>query len=56
MLNLSEPYQGGGSASVARETFTWVNTMIGNVKNSMHGPYHAVSDRHLPRYLAELCY
>lgn len=34
----------------------WVNTIIGNVKNSMHGSYHTISDRHLPRYLAEFCY
>ena len=47
---------GGGPASVAIEAFTWVNTMIGNVKNSFHGTYHAVSARHLPRYLAEFCY
>ena len=30
--------------------------MIGIVKNSMHGSYHAISERHLPRYLAEFCY
>ena len=36
--------------------FHWVNTMIGNVKNAIHGTYHAVSERHLPRYLAEFCY
>ena len=30
--------------------------MIGNVKNAIHGTYHAVSERHLPRYLAEFCY
>lgn len=36
--------------------FKWVNTMIGNVKNAIHGTYHAVSKRHLPRYLAEFCY
>lgn len=47
---------GGGPASVSLEAFTWINTMIGNVKNSMHGSYHAISDRHLPRYLAEFCY
>ena len=33
--------------------FHWVNTMIGNVKRSIHGTYHAVSSKHLPRYLAE---
>ncbi|MBU0909053.1 MAG: transposase, partial [Proteobacteria bacterium] len=30
--------------------------MIGNVKNALHGTYHHVSTRHLPRYLAEFCY
>ena len=38
------------------KVFEWVNTMIGNVKNAIHGTYHAVSKRHLPRYLAEFCY
>lgn len=47
---------GGGPSSVKLEAFTWINTMIGNVKNSMHGSYHAVSDKHIPRYLAEFCY
>jgi hypothetical protein len=30
--------------------------MIGNVKNAATGTYHAVSGKHLPRYLAELNY
>lgn len=47
---------GGGPDSVTLEAFTWVNTMIGNVKNSLHGSYHTISPRHLPRYLAEFCY
>lgn len=47
---------GGGHASVTLEPFTWVNTMIGNVKKSIHGSYHAISGKHLPRYLAEFCY
>lgn len=38
------------------EIFKWVNVMIGNVKNALHGTYHHVSARHLPRYLAEFCY
>lgn len=33
--------------------FRWVNTMIGNVKRSIHGTYHSISSKHLPRYLAE---
>jgi hypothetical protein len=47
---------GGGPTSVNQEAFTWINTMIGNVKNSIHGSYHAINERHLPRYLAEFCY
>ena len=47
---------GGGPDSVTLEAFTWVNTMLGNLKNSLRGTYHAVSAKHLPRYLAEFCY
>ena len=39
-----------------RKEFKWVNTVIGNVKNSIRGTYHAVSSKHLPRYFAEFCY
>jgi hypothetical protein len=47
---------GGGPGCVSLESFTWVNTMIGNVKRSMNGAYHAINHNHLPRYLAEFCY
>jgi len=47
---------GGGPACVSLVEFTWVNTMIGNVKNGLRGAYHAINHRHLPRYLAEFCY
>ena len=47
---------GGGAASVEWPYFTWVNTMISNVKNSMHDTYHAIKRKHLPRYLGEFCY
>ena len=39
-----------------RKVFQWLNTVLGNVKNALHGTYHSVSDKHLPRYLAEFCY
>jgi transposase-like protein len=39
-----------------RSIFQWLNTVLGNVKNALHGTYHAVSQKHLPRYLAEFCY
>jgi transposase-like protein len=47
---------GGGPSCVELEAFRWVNTMIGNVKMSMHGAYHSISAKHLPRYLGEFCY
>lgn len=47
---------GGGYESMKIPVFTWVNIMLGNVKRSLHGTYHAVSQKHLPRYLAEFCY
>lgn len=36
--------------------FHSVNTMIGNVKRAIHGTYHSVGAKHLPRYLAEFCF
>jgi hypothetical protein len=39
-----------------RKVFQWLNTVIGSVKNALHGTHHAISGRHLPRYLAEFCY
>jgi transposase-like protein len=47
---------GGGPASMELPEFHWVNTILGNVKNAIHGTYHAISAKHLPRYLAEFCY
>jgi hypothetical protein len=39
-----------------RKALKWVDTMLGNVKNSIHGTYHAIGHKHLPRYLAEFCW
>jgi len=47
---------GGGYRSMALPEFQWLNTVLGNVKNSLHGSYHQVSSKHLPRFLAEFCY
>jgi hypothetical protein len=47
---------GGGPQSVELPEFKWVNTIIGNVKNALHGTFHAISKKHFPRYLAEFCY
>lgn len=47
---------GGGPDSAKTPELQWVNTLLGNVKRSIHGTYHAISSRHLPRYLAEFSY
>ncbi len=47
---------GGGPESVKIPEFKWVNTIIGNVKKSIHGTFHAISEKHFSRYLAEFCY
>ena len=47
---------GGGPESCQDPNFRWVNTVLGNVKNAIHGTYLAVREKHLPRYLAEFCY
>lgn len=47
---------GGGYRSMALPEFQWLNTVLGNVKNSLRGAYHHLSAQHLPRYLAEFCY
>lgn len=47
---------GGGADCVELPYFQWVNTMISNVKNAMHGTYHAINKKHLPRYLGEFCF
>ncbi len=44
---------GGGAECVEIHYFKWVNTIISNVKNAMHGTFHAINLKHLPRYLAE---
>ena len=36
--------------------FNWLNTVIGNVKNSIKGTHHGINHKHLPRYLGEFCF
>jgi len=38
------------------KVFQWLNIVFGNMKNALHGTYHAISSRHLPHYLVEFCY
>lgn len=52
-----EPHVVGNSiAEISHPRFKWVNTILGNVKNSMTGTYHAFRQKHIPRYLAEFQY
>ena len=44
---------GGGPGSCGEPRLTCVNTMIGNVKRSIDGTYHAIDAKHLPRDLEE---
>jgi ribosomal protein L37AE/L43A len=46
----------GGRKGVENPSFKWVNTMLGNVKNAINGTLHAISLKHVPRYLAEFEY
>jgi hypothetical protein len=48
---------GGGPATVEVCNLRWVNTVIGNVNNALHGPYHPASAKnphkancHRPRF------
>ena len=43
----------GPGSQRRRKALIWVDTMLGNVKNAIHGTYHAIAHKHLPRYLAE---
>ena len=47
---------GGGKQAVEHPSFKWVNTILGNVKNSLKGTYHSFHKKHIPRYLAEFQY
>jgi len=47
---------GGGAASMDILALQWVNIILGNLKSSIHGTYHALKGKHLPRYLAEFNY
>lgn len=47
---------GGGPPSEGHPIFGWINTVLGNVKNALHGTYHALRPKYLQRYLSEFCY
>lgn len=47
---------GSGKSSNEDSVFDWLNTILGNVKTALRGTYHAISAKHVPRYLAEFEY
>ena len=40
---------GGGPGSCERTGLTYMNTLLGNAKQSMHGSYHSIQPRYLAR-------
>ncbi len=47
---------GGRLELLDHAAFRWVNTVLGNIKNSLHGSCHTLGKRHIPRHLAEYCF
>jgi transposase-like protein len=48
---------GPGRKSTSMECFTWVNTILGNLKTAISGTYHAFDfEKYADRYLAEYQY
>jgi len=47
---------GSGKMSSKHPVFTWVNTVLGNLKNALSGTYHSFRPDYSARYLAEFQY
>lgn len=47
---------GSGKKAVKNPVFTWINTVLGNLKNALSGTYHSFDPKHAARYLAEFQY
>lgn len=45
-----------GHGPRARKILPWAHTVISNLKTWLHGTFHGVSPKHLPRYLDEFVY
>lgn len=66
-LGCFRSFSDGGHLHIARTTgdsreperikpFSWLNIIIGNVKNAIRGTYHGVSKQHISNYLAEFSF
>src|SRR5687767_13119697 len=47
---------GSGKKAVRTPAFKWANTLLGNLKTSLAGTFHAIREKHVPRYLAQFQY
>lgn len=47
---------GSGAAAARTPAFKWVNTALGNIKAAITGTYRSISQKHVPRHLAEFEY
>ena len=47
---------GSGKRTAGWAPFRWVTTCLGNIKTALAGPYHHVSPKHAPAYLASFAY
>ena len=47
---------GRGPANAQHPAVTGVNTILSNIERSLHGIYHHLDSRHLPRYFADFSY
>lgn len=47
---------GGDLDLLEHPAFNWVNTMIGNVKNSLPGSCHTLGEKHIPRHWRNIAF
>ena len=45
-----------GRKAAQHPSLKWVNRVLGNVKTALTGTFHAIREKHVPRYLAEFEY
>ena len=47
---------GSGRKAAQHPTFSWVDTILGNVKTALTATFHAIREKQVPRYLDEFEY
>ena len=46
----------GGRQAPQHHSFKWVNALLGNIKAVLTGTFHAIRQKHVPRYLDQFKY